>query len=90
MAQPSDKLAESLALLKALQDAGHIAIRATSMSRTHRERLVKNGFIREVMRGWYIASRPEEPPRREHGVVCRILGILRGVPDGKVRDRVVP
>ncbi len=62
MALPSDKLAESLALLKSLQDDGHVAIRATALSRTHRERLVKNGFIREVMRGWYIAGRPDEPP----------------------------
>ncbi len=30
MALPSDKLAESLALLKALQDAGHIAILSMS------------------------------------------------------------
>ncbi|MEO6852679.1 MAG: cell filamentation protein Fic, partial [Rhodoferax sp.] len=30
------------------------------MSRTHRERLLKNGFIREVMKGWYIPTRPEE------------------------------
>ncbi len=27
---------------------------------THRERLLKNGFIREVMRGWYILGRPDE------------------------------
>lgn len=31
------------------------------MTRTHRERLVKNGFIKEVMKGWYIPARPEEP-----------------------------
>lgn len=62
MALPSDKLAESLALLKTLQDDGRVAIRATAFSRTHRERLLKNGFLREVMRGWYIAGRPDEPP----------------------------
>ncbi|MCH9828465.1 MAG: Fic family protein [Gammaproteobacteria bacterium] len=31
------------------------------MTRTHRERLLKNGFIREVMKGWYIPTRPDEP-----------------------------
>jgi hypothetical protein len=31
------------------------------MTRTHRERLLKNGFIKEVMKGWYIPARPEEP-----------------------------
>lgn len=61
MATPADKLAASLAVLKDLQDAGRIALRATDMSRTHRERLLKNGFIREVMKGWYIPSRPDEP-----------------------------
>ena len=27
-------------------------------SRVHRERLTRNGFLREVMKGWYIPSRP--------------------------------
>jgi len=31
------------------------------MTRTHRERLLKNGFIKEIMKGWYISSRPDEP-----------------------------
>jgi hypothetical protein len=61
MASPSDKLAQSLESLKQLQDQGHVALRASDLSRTHRERLLKNGFIREVMKGWYIPSRPNEP-----------------------------
>jgi hypothetical protein len=61
MAAPPEKLAESLAALKALQDQGKAAIRASDMSRTHRERLLKNGFIREVMKGWYVSTRPDEP-----------------------------
>lgn len=61
MASPSEKLAESLAVLKALQDQGQRAVRSSSLTRTHRERLLKNGFIREVMKGWYIAARPDEP-----------------------------
>ena len=60
MASPSDKLAQSLAELKKLQDSGIIAIRTGELSRTHRERLLKNGFIQEVMKGWYIPSRPDE------------------------------
>jgi hypothetical protein len=59
MATPADKLAQSLAALKALQDAGVVAIRTSNLSRVHRERLLKNGFIREVMKGWYIAARPD-------------------------------
>ena len=61
MAAPQDKLAESLAVLKKLQDKGIVAIHTKNLTRTHRERLVKNGFIKEVMKGWYIPARPEEP-----------------------------
>jgi hypothetical protein len=61
MATPSEKLADSLAALKNLQDQHVIAIRSQLLSRTHRERLLKNGFIREVIKGWYIPSPPEEP-----------------------------
>ena len=60
MAAPSEKLAQSLSALKEIQDKGSIAIRTSYMTRTHRERLLKNGFIREVMKGWYIPSRPDE------------------------------
>ncbi len=59
MATPADKLAQSLDALKALQDAKAVAIRATDLTRVHRERLLKNGFIREVMKGWYIPIRPD-------------------------------
>ena len=61
MPTPQDKLAESLAVLKKLQDEGIIAIHTKNMTRTHRERLVKSGFIKEVMKGWYIPAHPEEP-----------------------------
>jgi hypothetical protein len=61
MATPADRLAESLDVLKALQDQGRHAIRTGDLTRTHRERLLANGFIREVMKGWYIPSPPDEP-----------------------------
>jgi hypothetical protein len=61
MATPADKLAQSLDALKALQDAGVVAIRASDLTRVHRERLLRGGFIREVMKGWYIAARPDNP-----------------------------
>ena len=61
MARPPQKLAESLELLHKLQKAnGAAAIRAKDMPRTHRERLKANGFLREVMKGWYVPSRPDE------------------------------
>jgi len=61
MATPADKLAQSLDALKALQDAKAVAIRTSDLTRVHRERLLKNGFIREVMKGWYIPVRPDGP-----------------------------
>src|SRR6202045_1819405 len=61
MARPPEKLAQSLEVLRNLQTAeGAGAIRARDLSRTHRERLVRNGFLQEVIKGWYIPSRPDE------------------------------
>jgi hypothetical protein len=60
MATPSEKLAASLEVLHELQTRGIIAIRSRDLTRTHRERLLENGFLKEVMKGWYIASRPDE------------------------------
>ena len=61
MATPPEKLAQSLELLGKLQHAnGAAAIRARGLSRTHRERLIRNGFLQEVMKGWFIPSRPDE------------------------------
>ena len=62
MATPSEKLAESLEVLHRLQNkSGAAAIRARGLTRTHRERLLKNGFLQEAIKGWYIPSRPDEP-----------------------------
>src|SRR5258708_21953892 len=61
MARPPEKLAQSLEILRNLQSAeGAGAIRARDLSRTHRERLLANGFLREVIKGWYVPSRPDE------------------------------
>lgn len=60
MARPGEKLAESLEKLKELQDKGIVGIKANDLSRVHRERLVANGFIREVLRGWYIVAPHDE------------------------------
>ncbi|MDX9786153.1 MAG: Fic family protein [Desulfobacterales bacterium] len=60
MADPHKKLAESLEILRALQELGIVAIRSRDITRTHRERLIKNGFLQEVMKGWYIPVHPDE------------------------------
>lgn len=60
MATPSEKLAESLEVLRAIQQSGADAIRSGDLSRTHRERLLENGFLQEVMKGWYVLARLDE------------------------------
>lgn len=60
MATPSEKLAASLEVLKAIQDKGIFAVKSAELSRVHRERLLKNGFIKEVVKGWYIATPADE------------------------------
>ncbi|MBP7860473.1 Fic family protein [bacterium] len=61
MTNPSEKLALSLEVLKQIQDGGRVAIRSSDISRTHRERLVENCFLKEIMKGWYVPSRPGDP-----------------------------
>jgi len=60
MASPSEKLADSLEVLHAIQAQGIVAIRSGDLSRTHRERLCRSGFLQEVIKGWYIPARPDE------------------------------
>jgi len=62
MATPSDKLAESLEILRALQQRGVVAIRSQDLTRTHRERLCQHGFLQQVIKGWYLPTRPAETP----------------------------
>jgi len=58
MATPNERLAESLRVLKDLQTGGRRVFRSEDLSRVHRERLVENGFLQEVMKGWLISSIP--------------------------------
>lgn len=60
MATPGEKLAASLELLQKLQDQKIVGIKATDLSRVHKERLIDQGFIREVFKGWYISVPHDE------------------------------
>jgi hypothetical protein len=62
MATPQEKLAASLARLEELQRDGRRVFRSRELTRTHRERLVRQGFLSEVMRGWLISSSPGSDP----------------------------
>src|SRR5882762_6952606 len=59
MPSPNEKLAESLGVLKELQQGNRRVFRSDDLSRLHRERLVENGFLQEVMKGWLISSSPD-------------------------------
>ena len=60
MATPQEKLASSLEALKQLQDkTNQLVIKGNDvLGDTHTKRLVSSGFLQEVLRGWYIPSRP--------------------------------
>lgn len=58
MATPGEKLAASLEVLQQAQ-RGNV-LRSSSLSRVHRERLQKNDFLMEVVKGWYIVTRPAQ------------------------------
>jgi fido (protein-threonine AMPylation protein) len=58
MPTPNEKLAESLGALKSLQEGGRRVFKSEELSRVNRERLVANGFLQEVMKGWLISSSP--------------------------------
>ncbi len=62
MATPNEKLAASLAQLEKLQQGGQRVIRSGELKRIHRERLQKNGFLREVIKGWLISTSPGVEP----------------------------
>ncbi|MDY0088795.1 MAG: Fic family protein [Flavobacteriaceae bacterium] len=61
MATPRERFVEALTFLKELQDKGVVGIYTDDMPNAkYRQLLVKNGFIREVTKGWYIATNPNE------------------------------
>src|SRR6201998_1104304 len=62
MPSPNEKLAESLEVLETLQEGNRRVFRSEDMSRVNRERLVENGFLQEVMKGWLISPSPDAEP----------------------------
>src|SRR5438132_5195256 len=56
--KPNEKLAGSLAVLQELQRGGRRVFQSNELARTHRERLVRNGFLRMAIKGWLITANP--------------------------------
>lgn len=62
MATPNQKLAASLDELRQLQHDGTRVFASSQLTRTTRERLIKHGFLQEIMRGWLISASPSARP----------------------------
>src|SRR5579864_3800478 len=58
MPPSNQKLAESLDALRRLQGEGRRVFQSKQLKRLDRERLLKNGFLQEVIQGWLIFSSP--------------------------------
>ncbi|MEQ9569413.1 MAG: Fic family protein [Longimicrobiales bacterium] len=62
MPQPNANLAESLEVLASLQSTGRRVFASSELSRTHRDRLKAAGFVRPVIKGWWMATDPAALP----------------------------
>jgi hypothetical protein len=58
MPAPHEKLAQSLTALQTLQKGGRRVMQWNELSRVDRDRLRKNGFVQDVMKGWLISASP--------------------------------
>ena len=58
----NEKLAAALEQLRRLQADGSRVFASSQLSRIARERLVKHGFLLEVMRGWLVSTSPTTQP----------------------------
>lgn len=56
------RLAAALTRLKELQDTERMAIASTDLTREQRSALEEAGFIRRVVKGWYLPARPSDAP----------------------------
>ena len=70
MATPHEKLADSQAVLSQLQKGRHRVLLSKDLTRVHHERLLRNGFLQEVMKEWLISAGP---------------GVRAGAPKGSSR-----
>ena len=62
MATLHQKLASSLEKLHKLQSGGRHVFRSREFPRADRERLLAQGFLREVIKGWLISTSPDAAP----------------------------
>ena len=59
MSTPHAKLADALTSLRQLQHDGRRVFESKEIGRVHRERLLRNGFLQQVIHGWLITTGPD-------------------------------
>ena len=60
MARPNEKLADALRVLKRLQGKYNGVIESGDITEAQRVILVDEGFLRPVMKGWYLCANPRD------------------------------
>lgn len=87
MAAPQERLASALEALHRLQAEGRQTIRSENLKRAERELLVKNGFLQEVMKGWYIPARPDLADGESTAWYASYWDFVRGYLTGRFGDQ---
>ena len=86
MPAPHKKLSEALEALKKLQEEGANVIRSSRLKREHREVLVANGFLKLIVKGWYMPSRPDVAPGDTTAWYASMKDFVRGYCDQRFKS----
>lgn len=62
MTSANEKLATSLELLQQLQEGGRRVYKGEEIPRYHRDRLRRHGFLRQIIKGWWMSWSPDAMP----------------------------
>ena len=87
MPTPQEKLATASEALRALQEKGIQAIPGTALPRSDREALQRAGFLKDVLRGWYIPSRPDEAEGDTTPWYASMREFVAGYSNQRFKDR---
>lgn len=66
MAAPNEKLAASMAQLQSVLGERRV-LRSGELSRTHRDRLLRSGYLRRATKGWLFVTNPADSPDNATG-----------------------
>jgi hypothetical protein len=81
------RLADALNRLKELQDLGKTAIESKDLSRQARRALETAGFLRRVVKGWYLPARPGDAPGNSTAWFAGMQGFIAGYCEARYGER---